>query len=61
MKNITNTNTKMFNDREARHMTFFESDMTECPVELSLRVINRKWFLQIIRDMFFGKKKIFRI
>ena len=51
----------MFNDREARHMTFFESDMTECPVELSLRVINRKWFLQIIRDMFFGKKKIFRI
>ena len=40
-------------------MTFFESDMTECPVELSLRVINRKWVLQIIRDMFFGKKKDF--
>ncbi|MBR0471535.1 MAG: helix-turn-helix transcriptional regulator [Methanosphaera sp.] len=38
-------------------MTFFESDMTECPVELSLRVINRKWVLQIIRDMFFGKKR----
>ncbi len=47
----------MFNDREAEHMTFFESDMTECPVELSLRVINRKWVLQIIRDMFFGKKR----
>ena len=38
-------------------MTFFESEITECPVELSLRIINRKWVLQIIRDMFFGKKR----
>ena len=38
-------------------MTFFESDISDCPVELSLRVINRKWVIQIIRDMFFGKKR----
>ena len=36
---------------------FFESEITECPVELSLRIINRKWVLQIIRDIFFGKKR----
>lgn len=26
-----------------------------CPVELAMQLINRKWVIQIIRDMFFGK------
>lgn len=38
-------------------MTYFDFDVTYCPVELSLQIINRKWVLQIIRDMFFGKKR----
>lgn len=38
-------------------MTFFDFDVTYCPVELSLQLINRKWVIQIIRDMFFGKKR----
>ena len=39
-------------------MTYFDFDVTYCPVELSLQIINRKWVLQIIRDMFFGKKRV---
>ena len=27
-----------------------------CPVDKTLKLINRKWSIQIIRDMFFGKK-----
>ena len=27
----------------------------ECPVELTMRLINKKWVIQIIRDMFFGR------
>ena len=29
----------------------------ECPVELAIQLINRKWTIQLIRDMFFGKKR----
>ena len=36
-------------------MTYFDFEVTHCPVELSLDIINRKWVLQIICDMFFGK------
>lgn len=28
----------------------------ECPVERSLTLFNKKWNIQIIRDLFFGKK-----
>lgn len=27
----------------------------ECPVELAVQLINKKWTIQILRDMFFGK------
>lgn len=36
-------------------MTFFKDKNTHCPVELSLQTLNRKWVLQIVCDMFFGK------
>ncbi|WP_296792472.1 helix-turn-helix domain-containing protein [uncultured Methanobrevibacter sp.] len=38
-------------------MTCFDFELTHCPVELSLDILNRKWVLQIICDMFFGKKR----
>ena len=38
-------------------MTYFDFELTHCPVELSLDVISRKWVLQIICDMFFGKTR----
>ena len=38
-------------------MTYFDFELTHCPVELSLDIISRKWVLQIICDMFFGKSK----
>ena len=38
-------------------MTYFDFEMTHCPIELSLDLINRKWVLQIICDMFFGKTR----
>ncbi|MBE6510818.1 MAG: helix-turn-helix transcriptional regulator [Methanobrevibacter millerae] len=28
-----------------------------CPIEIAMDHINRKWVIQIIRDMFFGKKR----
>lgn len=28
-----------------------------CPVDRTLNLINKKWSIQIIRDMFFGKKR----
>ena len=27
-----------------------------CPVDITLNLFNKKWSIQIIRDMFFGKK-----
>ena len=33
-----------------------ESKIIECPVDRTLNLINRKWSIQILRDMFFGKK-----
>ena len=38
-------------------MTYFDFELTHCPVELSLDIIGRKWVLQIICDMFFGKSR----
>lgn len=38
-------------------MTYFDFEMTHCPVELSADLISRKWILQIICDMFFGKTR----
>lgn len=34
-----------------------ESDLVikKCPVELAMSMINKKWVIQLIRDMFFGK------
>ena len=31
-------------------------DKIVCPVDKTLNLINKKWSIQIIRDMFFGKK-----
>lgn len=28
-----------------------------CPVELAMQLINKKWIIQLIRDMFFGKSR----
>ncbi len=28
-----------------------------CPLELVVRLINKKWVIQIIRDLFFGKSR----
>lgn len=33
-----------------------ESKNIECPVDKTLNLINKKWSIQIIRDLFFGKK-----
>ena len=38
-------------------MTYFDFEITYCPVELSADLISRKWVLQIICDMFFGKTR----
>ncbi len=38
-------------------MTYFDFEITQCPVELSADLISRKWVLQIICDMFFGKTR----
>ena len=32
-------------------------DCEICPIELALQLINKKWVIQIIRDMFFGKTR----
>lgn len=32
-----------------------ENKAPSCPVELAMQLINRKWVIQILRDMFFGK------
>ena len=31
-------------------------DLLACPIENTLKLINRKWTIVIIRDMFYGKK-----
>ena len=28
----------------------------KCPMEFAMELISRKWVIQILRDMFFGKK-----
>ena len=33
-----------------------DSENIVCPVDKTLNLINKKWSIQIIRDMFFGKK-----
>ncbi len=33
-----------------------EVDLEKCPIDLALTIINKKWVILIIRDMFFGKK-----
>ena len=33
-----------------------EGERIICPVDVTLNLINKKWSIQIIRDMFFGKK-----
>ena len=33
-----------------------ESEKIVCPVDRTLNLINKKWAVQIVRDMFFGKK-----
>lgn len=33
-----------------------EGEKNFCPVDKTLNLINKKWSIQIIRDMFFGKK-----
>ena len=34
-----------------------DSENIVCPVDKTLNLINKKWSVQIIRDMFFGKKR----
>ena len=31
--------------------------MKSCPIELVVKLINKKWVIQIIRDLFFGKSR----
>lgn len=38
-------------------MINIESAIKNCPVELSLNLINKKWTVLLIRDMFFGKTR----
>jgi len=38
-------------------MIMVEENNEECPVELAMQLINRKWIIQLIRDMFFGKTR----
>lgn len=33
-----------------------EGERIVCPVDVTLNLFNKKWSIQIIRDMFFGKK-----
>ena len=35
-----------------------DTEKIVCPVDRTLNLINKKWSIQIIRDMFFGKKRI---
>ena len=31
--------------------------VTSCPIELVVKLINKKWVIQIMRDLFFGKSR----
>ena len=31
-----------------------DSKIQQCPVELAMNLINKKWVIQLLRDMFFG-------
>lgn len=33
------------------------SEANVCPIELALNLINKKWVIQLLRDMFFGKSR----
>jgi len=33
-----------------------EVNLEKCPIDIALTIINKKWVILIIRDMFFGKK-----
>jgi len=33
------------------------SEASVCPIELALNLINKKWVIQLLRDMFFGKTR----
>lgn len=37
-------------------MVNYEKTIKHCPVELSLELITKKWVVQLVRDMIFGKK-----
>ena len=32
-----------------------------CPIELVVKLINKKWVIQIIRDLFFGKSRFHKL
>ena len=34
-----------------------EDNANKCPIELAMQLINRKWVIQILRDMFFQKSR----
>lgn len=36
-------------------MTNIEKTVKYCPVEMSLDLITKKWVIQLVRDMLFGK------
>ena len=35
------------------------NDLVTCPIENSVKLLNRKWTIVLIRDMFLGKKHFF--
>ena len=38
-------------------MSKFEEKIKVCPLESSLELINKKWIILIVRDLFFGKPR----
>ena len=36
-----------------------KKDLITCPIENTLKLINRKWTIVLIRDMFSGKKRFY--
>lgn len=35
------------------------NDLVTCPIENTVKLLNRKWTIVLIRDMFLGKKHFF--
>ena len=35
------------------------NDLVTCPIENTVKLLNRKWTIDLIRDMFLGKKLFF--